>query len=160
VIACGCGRVAFDPVGAAPDDSGTTDGKPGDGNDKDGTPSACLTNPAYTTMPTLKNRYREGTPLVSWFAARSMCQADGADLWIPQSVVELASWDGDWVGLTDDIVEGIWVTVEGVPATYLPWEPGQPDGAASENCARSTNALLEDRDCSDTRDFVCECAVP
>jgi hypothetical protein len=158
-VIAGCGRVAFDPVGATPEDSGTRDGRPGDGIGKDGDPSACITNPAYITLPGLANRYREGTELVSWSLARSKCQADGADLWVPQSFLALSTLDGDWVGLTDDIVEDVWITVEGVPATFLPWEPTQPDGGPAENCARSTGALLEDRACEDARDFVCECVV-
>lgn len=159
LVVAGCGRVAFDPTAAAPADSGEPD-TPRDGPETDGTPPACLTNTAYTTKAGLANRYREGVPLVAWGVARSSCQADGADLWIPQSVVELSAWSGDWVGLTDDAVEGVWLTVEGVPATFLPWEPLQPDGGSAENCARSTSGLLEDRDCSDLRDFVCECPVP
>jgi len=158
VVLAGCGRIAFDPIGATPDDGGTTDG-PGDGAGPDGTPSACLASSAYTTKAGLANRYREGVALVSWSVARSMCKADGADLWIPQSALELSTWSGDWIGVTDEIVEDVWVTVEGVPATFLPWEPAQPDGGPSENCARSTGVFLEDRACSDARDFVCECVV-
>jgi Lectin C-type domain len=157
VVIAGCGRVAFDPVGATPGDSRMMDGT-GDDAGQDAK-AACLANTAYTTKAGLANRYREGVPQVTWGVARSMCQADGADLWVPQSVVELSAWSGDWVGLTDDIVEDVWVTVEGVPATFLPWEPTQPDGGPAENCARSTGALLEDRECTDARDFVCECVV-
>jgi len=46
-----------------------------------------------------------------------------------------------------------------VAATFLPWSAGQPDGGLGENCARLDDSLdaYEDRACSDTRDYSCEC---
>jgi hypothetical protein len=149
VLVCACGRVAFEPL----DDGAVDTMLPGD----DSNHLACLTNPAYATAAGLTNRYREGVPLISWAEARVMCEAEGAYLWIPDSALEQAAWTGDWTGITDADAEGTWETVTNQPATFLPWQSGQPDGGTGENCVRSDAAGFEDRDCNDLRDFVCEC---
>ena len=151
-IACiaGCGRIGFD---APPNDA------PKDGTNSGGerVARACRTSSAYTSKAGLMNRYREATQNVSWIEARSICMGEGADLWVPDTLNEATSLDGDWVGITDVATEGVYLTVEGVPATFLPWEPGQPDGGEAEDCVRNNGSTFEDRECTDTRDFVCEC---
>ena len=155
-VACiaGCGRIAFDPLGETPP---IIDDANGDTIGGEGGPAACLTSAEYATKAGFNNRYREGTMLVSWAEARTRCMADGADLWIPSTTNEATAWSGDWVGITDAATEGTWITVEGTPATFLPWETGQPDGGGAEDCARNTGNMFEDRECTDTRDYVCEC---
>lgn len=134
-----------------------TDGSaPNDGG-AEASARACLTNPAYTTMGT--SRYREGAPAVTWAAARADCVADGADLWVPNNATEQNAWTGDWIGITDMATEGTWLTVDGTPATFLPWDLLQPDGGTAENCGRSSGSGFEDRDCADGRDYVCECPL-
>lgn len=152
LVLTGCGRIGFDPFGSTPIDA------PIDiiGNEPD-LPRACLMNPAYSAMPGLTSRYREGTALVSWAAARTDCMADGADLWIPDTNLEAMTLTGDWLGITDAANEGSWITVKGTPATYLPWDVGQPDGGTGENCGRNADVVFEDRACTDLRDYVCEC---
>jgi len=159
-LATACGRIAFDPLG-----DGTRDGAPNDmTNNGDGAngnemtvPRACMSNPAYTTKAGLANRYREGIPLVTWAQARAACQADEADLWVVESTTEMNAWTGDWTGITDVANEGVWKKLDGTSATFLPWINGQPDGGNSENCVRTDQAGFEDRDCTDLRDYVCEC---
>ena len=151
-----CGRIAFDPLlESKPIDAANGDvilgGEP--------MPRACLMNVAYTTKAGSPNRYREGIPSVTWAAAQADCVADGARLWIIESALEQSSWTGDWTGVTDAATEGTWLTVDGTPATFLPWLAGQPDGGAAEDCVRADSAGFEDRDCNDMRDFVCECPV-
>lgn len=34
-----------------------------------------------------------------------------------------------WIGLTDSLVEGVWVWVSGEPVTYTNWIPGEPNNA-------------------------------
>ena len=153
---CACGRISFDPLA----DNPLIDAAPGDGtgdgnNTIDGAPRACLTSGAYTTLGGI--RYREGTELISWTAARTACQADGADLWVPTSTQIFNTFAGDWVGITDVATENTWITIYGTPATFLPFLAGQPDGGGQENCLRATNNQLEDRACTDMRDYVCEC---
>ena len=70
-----------------------------------------------------------------------------------------------WVGLTDIAVEGTfqWVTDEptnGFPVVGQrpPWDAGDPDGGTSENCVRFKNSFdFEDKPCTDTDSYVCEC---
>ena len=161
MVACvaACGRISFDPLADNPlIDAPPGDGTGGDGNMIDGAARACVTSGAYTTMGAI--RYREGTQLISWAAARTACQAEGAELWVPTSTMIISAWTGDWVGITDEATENTWITVYGTPATFLPFDVAQPDGGTGENCLRATNNTLEDRDCNDLRDFVCECKVP
>ena len=150
---CACGRIAFEPLPETVDASrdGVVGGEP--------EPRACLSNPAYKTSAGSPNRYREGVPTVTWQAAQADCVADGARLWIVDSAEELNAWTGDWTGVTDLATEGTWLTVEGTPAIYLPWQAGQPDGGGGEDCVRADSAGFEDRNCADLRDYVCECPV-
>ena len=157
LVLTGCGRIGFDPFGSASVDA-AKDGVSIDvGNGGENAPAACLMNQAYTTRPGLTNRYREGTALVTWSAARDACIVDGADLWVPNTALEAMTLTGDWVGITDAANEGVWLTVKGMPATFLPWDTNQPDGGTQENCGRNQGTTFEDRDCSDLRDYVCEC---
>ena len=150
-----CGRIAFDPLAEMkPIDASSDVGSGGEP-----VPRACLMNAAYTTKAGSPNRYREGVPLVTWQMARQTCADEGAHLWIVDSAAEMTAWDGDWTGVTDAATEGTWLTVNGTPATFLPWLAGQPDGGGGEDCVRTDQAGFEDRDCNDTRDFVCECPV-
>ena len=156
VAIAACGRLQFDPVGSGMPDANVRDDATDSGIDA---ARACLTNDAYKPAAGLTNRYREGVPTVSWAAARADCMADGADLWVVDSALEANAWTGDWMGITDAATEGTWLTVDGTPATYLPWEAGQPDGGSTEDCGRTSGAGFEDRDCMDLRDYVCECKV-
>jgi hypothetical protein len=156
LVLTGCGRIGFDPFGSAPIDAARDSG-PVDVVDADNTVRACLTSPQYATRSGLTSRYREGTTLVTWDMAQEECVAEGAHLWIPNSALEAMTLTGDWVGITDVGTEGMWKTVSGVSASYLPWEPGQPDGGTAENCVRNADIVFEDRACTDLRDYVCEC---
>jgi hypothetical protein len=155
VLVCGCGRIGFDPPAQTTPiiDAG------GDGNSggEMTTIAPCLTSQAYAMPQGLSRRYREGNALVTWAAARAACMADGADLWVPTTLTEAITLTGDWVGITDVASEGVWLTVDGDLATFLPWEAGQPDGGQAEDCARNASGSFEDRDCTDLRDYVCEC---
>jgi hypothetical protein len=162
LLACvaGCGRIAFESRSG---DDGGADTQPGDGSPTDGTlvdtssNRACLSNPAYVTSAGLTNRYREGTTPVTWEAARADCMTDEADLWVVDDLLEMGSFTGDWTGITDAANEGVWRKLDGTIATFLPFQEGEPDGGASENCIRTDSAGFEDRDCTDLRDYVCEC---
>jgi hypothetical protein len=156
VVLTGCGRIGFDPFGSAPIDA-ASDGAPIDVVDADTTIRACLTSPLYATRQGLTSRYREGTTLIGWDAAQEECLAEGAHLWVPNTALEAMTLTGDWVGITDEATEGTYLTVTGVPATYLPWAAGEPDGGTAENCVRNADIVFEDRACTDLRDFVCEC---
>jgi hypothetical protein len=151
-----CGRIGFD-ADAQPDARSTDVSNANDGSG-DGLPSTCQDDARYVVVAGLTSTYRKVNLDVSWDAARTDCEADGAHLTIPDNATETDNDAiGDWVGLTDAAQEGTWRTIQGGVATFLPWQPGQPDGGASENCARLEDELLEDRACTDTRDYSCEC---
>ena len=152
-LAAGCGRIGFDPTDAVTDAQR-------DAPVADSSPASCTRDSRYEAVSGLASRYRTGTVDLAWAAAQADCEADGAHLPILDDVVEAtAGVLGDWVGVTDAAGEGIWLTVAGAPAPYLPWIPGQPDGGTGENCARLEDGpgKLEDRECIDVRDYSCEC---
>ena len=158
-LGLGCGRIGFgvsEPTDGSSGDS--IDGPGGDAGFLDG-PAACLTNPSYVTVGGLTSKYKPGGIDLSWPAAKAACEADGAYLPILDDAAEANnSIIGDWVGITDVAVEGVWMTVKGDPAPFEPWEPGEPDGGTTENCGRLEDNQLESRDCADTRDYSCECS--
>ena len=86
--------------------------------------------------------------------------ADGADLWVFDDVVEQSAFTGDWIGITDELTENVWRTVDGTVASFLPFLAGEPDGGTDENCLRNESNGFEDRECTDQRDYVCECPAP
>jgi hypothetical protein len=158
-----CGRIGFDPGTPVDVDARSSDGNgANDASDapSDGPPSACQTDARYRNIAGLTSRYRTVAVDLPWDAARSDCEADGAHLTILDDANEAASNAvGDWVGITDETQEGTWRTIKGGVATFLPWQSGQPDGNTTENCARldDTTNELEDRACTDSRDYSCEC---
>lgn len=71
-----------------------------------------------------------------------------------------------WIGLSDLATEGtyLWVTAEptgGYPMVgeHPPWDTDDPDNAGgAEDCIRFKNDYsLEDKPCTDTQSYVCEC---
>lgn len=163
----GCGRIAFELASSPPDS--TTDGMPIDGASDgatDGMASdgptirACHSDVRYQTAAGLANTYREGVELVSWDQARTLCKAEDADLWVVESDTERAAFTGDWTGITDVVVENEWRKLDGTLATFLVFQAGEPDGGTDENCLRTDSAGFEDRECTDQRDYVCECPAP
>lgn len=169
IVLTGCGRISFEivapsgdgAIGDAIGDGPTGDGPVGDGPPSDGLQvRACHTDARYNTTVGLVNSYRESTLLVTWNQARVDCMADDADLWVVESTAEQTAFDGDWTGITDVAAENVWRKLDGSIATFLPFQVGEPDGGASDNCLRNDSSGFEDRDCTDQRDFVCECPAP
>lgn len=101
----------------------------------------------------------------SWSAARSACQADGAELVdiIDASEMSLINsirtWQ-TWIGLTDAAVEGTWISsMRGVAATFFDWGPGEGATNASENCVFINNAgEMADQACTGgaSKQYICE----
>jgi hypothetical protein len=159
LFACGCGRIGFATGSEAIDasDAPRADaGAPGDDGPRDAN-AACQANPAYVAVGGLAHTYRQPAALITWDEARLDCANDGAFLAVMNDAMEAAALDGDWIGLTDVEVEGVWLTVNGEPAPYLAWVAGEPDGGTAENCARNDTLGFEARACTDLRDYVCEC---
>jgi hypothetical protein len=120
---------------------------------------------SYVALAGLPHRYRAITATTAWSAQRDACAAEATYLAIPDDQPELAAINtlagaGTWVGIHDEANEGTYVTVLGAPATFLPWDTGQPDNAApGEDCVRlSTSSLkLRDERCTSLWRGVCEC---
>ena len=104
----------------------------------------------------------------SFGAAKGRCDSDGTHLVIVETAAEAAAIGAAiqldptspyyWEGITDEDTENTWVTIEGGAATYLPWDPGQPNGGRSSNCALfDAQGHLYDFDCNGVEAFACEC---
>jgi hypothetical protein len=67
-----------------------------------------------------------------------------------------------WVGVDDLATEGTFLTVLGMPATFLPWAAGQPDNKPpGEDCVHASSAtqLYSDERCGLSARSVCECDI-
>jgi hypothetical protein len=109
---------------------------------------------------------------VAFNQAMTTCATAGGYVAIPNDENEMEAFDdisqnpnqpGYWVGITDQAQEGVWRTVLGDPATYLPWstaQGGQPNGGAAADCVVGFDEDLYDVDCAmATYVFICECSL-
>jgi hypothetical protein len=134
-------------------------------------PDASIGCPAnYGSLPGAPpnpHRYRL-SPLGSagFNSHRTLCEshAPNAYLAIPDDAAELtglamaAGSTPFWVGITDQVTEGTYLTVRGAAAVFLPWAGGQPDDAgAGEDCVSASSANISDSACNNTFIAVCEC---
>ncbi|XP_052716323.1 protein crumbs homolog 2-like isoform X1 [Crassostrea angulata] len=102
---------------------------------------------------------------VSWQTARSSCQQLGADLVTiknagTQNFTENLCVDArHWIGLNDISEEGnfFWVATS-MQATYLNWNPGEPNGLANENCVHLFASIhtWNDLDCTANLSYICQ----
>jgi hypothetical protein len=120
--------------------------------------------PDYTRNATTKSWYRVAGAPASQAAAVADCGDDGANahLAIPDdftenSVIDALAVDDTWLGFTDAVMEGTWVTVLGATQTYFRWAVTQPNGGTAESCAFMADARWQDTDCTIARLYVCEC---
>lgn len=62
-----------------------------------------------------------------------------------------------WVSLNDIVSEGVWVDAYGAPATFAPWNAGEPNNSGGEDCAQLTASVLyNDLDCDAGLLSACE----
>ncbi|MBL0216649.1 MAG: hypothetical protein IPQ07_22545 [Myxococcales bacterium] len=111
--------------------------------------------------------YRAIPMTSSWQQQRSRCSglSSAAYLAIPDDLAELQAISslaaGEvWVGISDTATENTFLTVKGVPATFLPWDTNQPDDQGpGEDCViiHEQNSKLRDERCNDGFRAVCEC---
>ena len=182
VVLVGCGfQVAGTPGdGVAGGDAAVGDATPGDGPGPDGAPptpdappdapaprvcgAAYVAVPAASTMST----YRKNNTGAGWTAARSSCQADGADLIIPETPAEATAVFAFvapasnspyyWIGVADPENDGSWTTVLGQLVAFPPWGPMQPTNAGGDDSvlAGSTGRWY-DWGSGAPQEFACEC---
>jgi hypothetical protein len=124
----------------------------------------------YNPNAAAPNRYKivTATP-ATWDTARMSCINDSprAYLWIPNDVLEnnaFALSGTRWIGVSDLALEGQWVTVNGGPATYQPWQAGSPVGDG--DCVAATelgggdaaiDVKWDDKVCTTPFAYICEC---
>lgn len=99
--------------------------------------------------------------------AQEVCLARGGVLATPESEEEnrWVSARSDelgmndyWLGATDHLEEGTWLTATGEKAAYQPWGPDQPDGATNQNCVMGEtwhDGRWNDAPCDEYYAFVC-----
>jgi hypothetical protein len=153
------------------DDGAPTDAPVVDGSVDGMAVDAPTTCPAdFTTMTggQAGHVYRLVDQVQNWQAQTSFCAGTStqAYLAIPDDLAELqaiavrSGVPQSWVGITDQAVEGTFLTVKGVPAVFLPWDTGQPDDAGpGEDCViiQTQTSKLRDERCSTKFKAVCEC---
>jgi hypothetical protein len=111
--------------------------------------------------------YRARPSGAPWGMAQNSCVADGAYLVIIDDAEEelaIRAFVPDdpsspffWVGVTDAMAEGTYVTSLGAAATYLPWAPGQPTGAAEDCVLLADLGGFSDWNCDGPQSYACEC---
>jgi hypothetical protein len=119
---------------------------------------------AYAPLAGAPHVYRAITNAHNWDQQKSNCAGDGGYLAIPDDLGELTAIltlngaNEIWVGLTDSVTEGTFLTVLGAPAVFLPWDTGEPNNTNNSDCARAKPDLkLADDRCSVAYRAVCEC---
>ncbi|MCC6997257.1 MAG: C-type lectin domain-containing protein [Deltaproteobacteria bacterium] len=143
--------------GATPDDATVlVDATPPDAAPPDA--ARCV---GYVASGTSK--YKLVTTTRGWVDAEHSCEADGAHLVVidgddENTRVGALSSSELWIGLSDRITEGSFMTVNGA-TPFLPWSGNQPDDFFGEDCVvRYSNGRFNDADCSDIpHAYVCEC---
>jgi hypothetical protein len=109
-------------------------------------------------------RYYKKLPAAGWTNQRSACgmMPGNVFLSIPDDDAELAALiaiaGGElWIGISDAAAEGVYVTVQGGAATFLPWASGEPDNQGNQDCVRTKGAGIETATCGAPAVAVCEC---
>jgi hypothetical protein len=90
--------------------------------------------------------------VLNWKEARAQCAAMGGHLVVIDSLQEntfvgelVAKGGGQdcWIGITDEVEEGKWLTVDGQSLTYTNWRKGQPNNKANaEHFALISNRVF------------------
>ena len=96
--------------------------------------------------------------------AAALCTARGAALPLPRDTAEtraVARLGGAWIGLTDALHEGTFLSPEGTASAFAAWVRGEPDdgAGAGEDCvtiARARDGAWADVPCDGKRPVVCE----
>lgn len=81
--------------------------------------------------------YYRSTGLAFWSAAKAACDNMGGHLVTITSQAEnnfiFGLWPSGWIGLTDEVTEGVWRWVTGEAYSYTSWNSGEPNNAGNED---------------------------
>jgi hypothetical protein len=156
---------------ATPGPDGQVDAMPDAAPDAVWPESACWSDAGFT-LTYGEHRYRYGTNHRGFDGARiDECEAAQAYLVLVEDAGENAFLDDltdsedPWIGLRDDVTEGVfhWVRDGGAgpPLTgYTNWDSGEPNNQFdNEDCVHfwGSGGTWNDEACSDARAYVCEC---
>jgi hypothetical protein len=99
------------------------------------------TTPTLTGFTSQQNynghSYYRSTGSAFWTDARNACTNMGGYLVTVTSAAEnnfiFGLWPSGWIGLTDEVNEGVWRWVTGETYSYSSWNPGEPNNAGNED---------------------------
>jgi len=99
------------------------------------------TTPTLTGFTSQQNynghSYYRSTGSAFWTDARNACTNMGGYLVTVTSAAEnnfiFGLWPSGWIGLTDEVNEGVWRWVTGETYSYTSWNPGEPNNAGNED---------------------------
>jgi hypothetical protein len=81
--------------------------------------------------------YYRSTGNAFWSTAKANCEAMGGHLVTVTSAAEnnfiFNLWPSGWIGLTDEVTEGVWRWVTGETYSYSSWNSGEPNNAGNED---------------------------
>ena len=81
--------------------------------------------------------YYRSTGTAFWSAAKAACDNMGGHLVTVTTQAEnnfiFGLWPSGWIGLTDEVNEGVWRWVTGETYSYTSWNPGEPNNAGNED---------------------------
>jgi hypothetical protein len=110
------------------------------------------------------SQYRFVTSTTDWLSAEMDCEHDGrAHLAVLDNDGERDAVRGQiggdpWVGVTDRVSEGTYFKVTTGVATYLPWDPGEPNNyGGNEDCLELKGGGFNDETCDEANTYICEC---
>ena len=85
------------------------------------------------------HRYFKSNATITWKQAKAICDSLKGYLAIPNTAAEntflrtLAGGSLTWMGITDEVAEGKYLTVLGDSVAYFNWKSGQPDNFNDED---------------------------
>lgn len=157
LVLAACGRLGFDPL--ATDDAMQSDAidddAPGDTNS-----AQCPTD----FMAICGGCYKHFSVDTNWLDAETMCEnaAINAHLAVIGDTTEeqclIAAANSPprlWMGFTERITDGTFLTVTGQPQLFFRWEPPEPDDTI-QDCIEYRAIGWADEPCTDINPFYCE----
>lgn len=94
--------------------------------------------PGFTSQQNYNGHsYYRSTGSMTWTDARQACLNMGGHLVTVTTSAEnnfiFNLWPSGWIGLTDEVTEGVWRWVTGETYSYSSWNPGEPNNSGNED---------------------------
>ncbi len=89
--------------------------------------------------------YFVSTATQDWTQSHALCVAAGGyPAYIPDTatnrLLSAHAGTGAFIGYTDQAIEGVWQWLNGAPATFTAWAPGEPNNSGNEDYAQLTGS--------------------